>query len=159
MLDADPGGRRIAPPSRAEWKPERVPTDAEVLHRGCGQPGPQAGPRSCCSAPAPPASSGKATRNPVLVAAANQVRDSLRGPLGTLLNVGRRLDDEDVDPPPAAAYAPGPPRTPFNAHDHRRTAASPSARRSLEAVKDIKNAMGATVNDVVMAVCAGGLRT
>ena len=29
---------------------------------------------------------------------------------------------------------------------------------SLDAVKAVKNALGATVNDVVMAVCAGGLR-
>ena len=32
---------------------------------------------------------GRATRNPVLVAAANQVRDGLRGPLGAVLNIGR----------------------------------------------------------------------
>jgi WS/DGAT/MGAT family acyltransferase len=50
------------------------------------------------------------------------------------------------------------PPTPFNAPitPHRRF-----AFRSvpLDAVKGVKNALGATVNDVVMAVCAGGLRT
>ena len=50
------------------------------------------------------------------------------------------------------------PRTPFNG---RITAHRKFAFRSteLDRVKDIKNALGATVNDVVMAACAGGLRT
>ena len=42
--------------------------------------------------------------------------------------------------------------------DHRRTAASPCARRPLEDIKRIKDATGGTVNDVVMAICAGALR-
>ena len=50
------------------------------------------------------------------------------------------------------------PRTPFNAPitSHRRFA---FRSVSLTSVKDIKNACGATLNDVVMAACAGGLRT
>jgi WS/DGAT/MGAT family acyltransferase len=50
-----------------------------------------------------------------------------------------------------------PPRTPFNRPitPHRRLAIGSA---SLEDVRTIKNAFGATVNDVVMAVCAGGLR-
>lgn len=39
---------------------------------------------------------------------------------------------------------------------HRRVALS---SQSLDEVKAIKNAFGVTVNDVVMAICAGGLRT
>ena len=51
-----------------------------------------------------------------------------------------------------------PPRTPFNGKitPHRKLAIGSA---SLPAVKAIKSAFGATVNDVVMAVCAGGLRT
>ena len=49
------------------------------------------------------------------------------------------------------------PRTPFNKSitAHRRYAFRSTA---LDNVKAIKNATGATVNDVVMAICAGGLR-
>ncbi len=73
-----------------------------------------------------------------------------------MLNVGRSRDEsvEAVGPLPNLS----PPRTPFNATitAHRRF-----AFRSvpLQTIKDIKGALGATVNDVVMAVCAGGLRT
>jgi WS/DGAT/MGAT family acyltransferase len=98
---------------------------------------------------------GRTTRNPVMVAAANQVRDGLRGPLGALLNIGRTRapEGESTGPLPAS----GAPRTPFNAAitAHRRFAYRST---SLDAVKGVKNALGATVNDVVMAVCAGGLR-
>ena len=88
--------------------------------------------------------------------AANQVRDGLRGPLGAVLNLGRERspEGETVGPLPTGAA----PRTPFNAAitAHRRFAFRST---SLELVKDVKNALGATVNDVVMAACAGGLRT
>src|SRR3712207_9531813 len=49
------------------------------------------------------------------------------------------------------------PRTPFNRPitPHRRLALRST---SLQATKDIKTALGATVNDVVMAACAGALR-
>jgi hypothetical protein len=73
---------------------------------------------------------------------------------GVVRSVGGDGEGEVVGPLPTA----GAPRTPFNAtiSPHRRF-----AFRSvpLSLVKDIKNALGATVNDVVMAVCAGGLRT
>jgi diacylglycerol O-acyltransferase / wax synthase len=99
---------------------------------------------------------GTATRNPALVAAANQVRGSLRGPLGTLLNLGRDRGEERDVPPPLPSVRP--PRTPFNDKitPHRRLAIGSA---SLPTVKAIKSAFGVTVNDVVMAVCAGGLRT
>ncbi|MEJ7583914.1 MAG: wax ester/triacylglycerol synthase domain-containing protein, partial [Acidimicrobiales bacterium] len=90
------------------------------------------------------------------VAAANQIRGSLRGPLGAVLNIGRRREAErDTLPPLPTLRAP---RTPFNA---RITAHRKFAFRStpLSRVKEIKTALGATVNDVVMAACAGGLRT
>src|SRR5205085_11294074 len=91
------------------------------------------------------------------IAAADQIRGSLRGPLGSLLNIGRNRDDEP-DAPPAAMPSLRAPRTSFNATitPHRRFAYRST---HLEAVKAVKTALGATVNDVVMAVCAGGLRT
>ena len=99
---------------------------------------------------------GRATRNPVLVAAANQVRASLRGPLGAVLNIGRARDDEGgaLGPLPVAHAA----THTVQRADHP----APALRLPVDAaraVKDVKNALGATVNDVVMAVCAGGLRT
>src|SRR5581483_2658268 len=50
-----------------------------------------------------------------------------------------------------------PPRTPFNGRvsAHRRYA---FGRLSLEDVKNIKTHYGCTVNDVVVAICAGAVR-
>ena len=50
------------------------------------------------------------------------------------------------------------PRTPFNRPigPHRKLAVGSA---SLDTAKAIKNTYGTTVNDVVLAVCAGGLRT
>jgi WS/DGAT/MGAT family acyltransferase len=98
---------------------------------------------------------GKATRNPALVAAANQVRGTLRGPLGTVLNLGRDRGEER-DPPPTLPSV-RPPRTPFNQPitPHRKLAIGSA---SLDDVRLVKSAFGVTVNDVVMAVCTAGLR-
>ena len=128
MLDADPEGDPATTPRRDEWTPERVPSATARCLAGAALaawPASRAG--RCCSAPAPPASSAQATRNPVLVAAANQVRASLRGPLGAVLNVGR-----DAGRPRARRSARC--RTGCAPHavqraDHRRTGASPSGRR------------------------------
>jgi diacylglycerol O-acyltransferase len=154
MLDADPAGDPIEPPEH-EWVPEPLPSDGTMVLRGLGglvrKPG-----RAALLSVRAVREVGRATRNPALVAAANQVRSGLRGPVGAVLNVGRHRDDavEAVGPLPSLA----PPRTPFNApiSPHRRF-----AFRSvpLQTIKDVKGALGATVNDVVMAVCAGGLRT
>ncbi|HEV3227394.1 MAG TPA: wax ester/triacylglycerol synthase family O-acyltransferase [Acidimicrobiales bacterium] len=154
MLDENPGGDAIDEPAEA-WSPEPPPTDAEVLARAGAnlvrKPG-----RAILLGTRTIRDFGRSTRNPALVAAANQVRNSLRGPIGSLLNLGReRTPETDVKGPLPSLSAP---RTPFNASitAHRRFAYRST---SLQAVKDIKNAVGATVNDVVMAVCAGGLRT
>lgn len=154
MLDDHPTGDDLPVPED-EWRPAPVPTDAEVLARAVPsllrKPG-----RAIVLSARTVRELGRATRNPVMVAAANQVRGSLRGPLGALLNLGRQRDPEAqiVGPLPSLA----PPPTPFNATitAHRRFAFRSA---SLDTVKAVKNAFGATVNDVVMAVCAGGLRT
>jgi len=153
MLDADPAGDPIPPPEE-EWQPEPEPSDAEVLRKAAGsivrKPA-----RAIVLGTQTVREVGKATRNPVLVRAADQVRSGLRGPLGAVLNIGRERNPEAeaVGPLPTSA-----PRTPLNAKisPHRRFAFRSAA---LSDIKAIKNALGATVNDVVMAVCAGGLRT
>jgi WS/DGAT/MGAT family acyltransferase len=152
MLDSDPAGDPVEAPDE-EWRPEPVPTDAEVLLRASGslvrKPG-----RALVLGTRTVRDLGRATRNPVVVAAANQVRSGLRGPVGAVLNIGRERvpEGEAVGPLPGSA-----PRTPFNAPitPNRRFAFRST---SLSAVKGVKNALGATVNDVVMAICAGGLR-
>jgi WS/DGAT/MGAT family acyltransferase len=153
MLDTTPDAERQAAPERP-WRGEAKPTDPEILLRAAAnlvrKPG-----RALLLTARAAREIGKATRNPALVAIANAWRDSLRGPLGSVLNIGRRRDEERDPPPPVPTLRA--PRTPFN---HAITPHRKFALRStpLDGVKQIKNALGATVNDVVMAVCAGGLR-
>src|SRR3954469_2158990 len=70
------------------------------------------------------------------------------------LNLRRRNRRPDVQPPPPPFAAP---RTSLNTSitGHRRFG---TAQVSLDDIKMIKNALGGTVNDVVLAVCAGALR-
>ncbi len=70
------------------------------------------------------------------------------------LNLRLRNSQPGVEPPPAPFAAP---RTSLNAPitAHRRYA---MADMSLGDVKRVKNAFGCTVNDVVIALCAGALR-
>jgi len=153
MLDADPEGDPIEPPDE-DWHAEPVPSDSAVLLKAASslvrKPA-----RGLVLGAQTVRQFGQATRNPALVAAADQLRASLRGPLGTILNIGRKREPgaEAVGPLPRSA-----PHTPLNARisPHRRFAFRSA---SLSDIKAIKNALGATVNDVVMAVCAGGLRT
>src|SRR5687767_13661802 len=92
MLDESPEGDEIPPPEH-EWKPERVPTDLEVLQRAALSLARKPG-RGILLTARTLRELGTATRNPFVVAAANQIRGSLRGPLGALLNVGRNRDTE-----------------------------------------------------------------
>src|SRR3954452_25087507 len=154
MLDDTPEPPDVPAP-QAPWRGERVPSDLEMLV-GATLGLPRKPARAVLLSARTVRELGRATRNPALVAAANQVRGGLRGPVGAVLNVGRarQPDAEALGPLPPLS----PPRTPFNATigPHRRF-----AFRSvpLQDIKDIKTKLGATVNDVVMAVCAGGLRT
>ena len=163
MLDADPEGNEIGATDAAVEAvrespdlPSRhgLPSDVEMVGRAAVSLARKPG-RALLLGVSTARSIGSATRNPALVAAANQVRGGLRGPLGAVLNLGRSRDDvgSAIGPLPSRA-----PDTPFNAiiSSHRRL-----ALRSLPLadVKEVKSALGATVNDVVMAMCAGGLRT
>ncbi len=154
MLDDSPDPDHTADDAAPPWTPDRAKTDAEVLAQASlgllKKPG-----RALVLGARTVRDVGQATRNPVLVAAAGQVRNNLRGPLGTVLNIGRDRGPEGriAGPLPKSMG----PATPFNATitAHRRFAFRST---SLSSVKDVKRAMGATVNDVVMAMCAGGLR-
>jgi diacylglycerol O-acyltransferase / wax synthase len=154
MLDQSPEGDYVKPPAKP-WRPERVPTDLEILNRAAFNLASKPA-RAILLMARTAAEVGNATRNPVLLAAADRVRAGLHGPLGTLLNLGRRREEERDRS--AARTSLRPPRTPFNAPitAHRRFAFGSA---SLDTVKQIKSELGVTVNDVVMAVCAGGLRT
>jgi WS/DGAT/MGAT family acyltransferase len=153
MLDTEPDADRATPVD--EWRPESKPADLELLARATlgliRKPA-----RAAMLAARTTEELGRASRNPALVSAARQVRSGLRGPVGRVANLGRDRG-VDRDPPPALPSM-RPPRTPFNRPitPHRRLAIGTA---SLEDIKAIKNAYGVTVNDVVMAVCAAGLRT
>lgn len=155
MLDASPEGDDIPPPPPAT-DPEPLPTDAEMLAAAANSLARKPG-RMLVLSSRTVRAFGETTNNPILTAAGRQLRSQLRGPLGAVLNIGRRREQEideasDARPLPGAA-----PRVSFNGSiTPHRSFAFRSVQ--LETIKDIKNALGATVNDVVMAVCAGGLR-
>src|SRR4051812_32360119 len=79
---------------------------------------------------------------------------TLRRTTETALRTRQRNRQPDVDPPPGFFAAP---RTSFNCAltPHRDFAFT---SLSLTDVKDVKNALGVSVNDVVLALCAGSLR-
>jgi WS/DGAT/MGAT family acyltransferase len=80
---------------------------------------------------------------------------TVRRTLGTTLQLRQRSRQPDVTPVPGLFSAP---RTSFNAAlTARRSFAMASV--SLTDVKMVKNAFGVTVNDIVLAVCSGALRS
>src|SRR4051812_45002694 len=96
MLD-DRADAADVPPPAAPWRPESVPSDLQLLYRGtlglARKPA-----RGILLGARTTRAVGQATRNPVLVRSADRVLRSLRGPLGTVLNLGRSRA-EDRDPP------------------------------------------------------------
>jgi WS/DGAT/MGAT family acyltransferase len=135
LLDLDPGGREL--PAAKPFRPERRPGPAML---------------------AALAAARLAWRPVQTVHVANQVMRVLPtlGPavgavVGGLLGLGRG-DGAVIPTVPGRA-----PATPFNKPitPHRRV-----AFRSVDlgSVKTVKNAFGVSVNDVVMAMCAGALR-
>jgi WS/DGAT/MGAT family acyltransferase len=95
---------------------------------------------------------GELTRNRGLTGMADLAR-TIPNPIGARVAARRERGLDGPPPPPETAAPP----TPFNAAitPHRRVAIRATA---LDDIKAIKRAAGTTVNDVVMAVCAGALR-
>ncbi len=96
---------------------------------------------------------GEMTRNRGLVGLADLLR-TIPNPVGAAVAQRSSRGDDSVGALPEKTA----PHTVFNGviTPHRRVALRSV---SLSDVKAIKNATGATVNDVVMAACAGGLRS
>jgi diacylglycerol O-acyltransferase len=126
LLDLTPEAAIIPPPD-PEWKPDRVPTDLEMVGYAVNSLARQ------------PLAAIKAVRRTAEMA----------------LNLRRRNRQPNVNAPPAPFQAP---KTFFNTTitAHRRFV---TTEVSLDDVKLIKNALGGTVNDVVLATCAGALRS
>lgn len=141
----EPAANTILPPG------ERVPSPAQVLGRafigtiGKPQKFVRLQVRTLRAV-------GEMTRNRGLTGLADLIR-TVPNPAGAFV-ASRRHRDDDA---PATLPETNAPATPFNGAitSHRRVALR-SIR--LEDVKAIKNVTGATVNDVVMAACAGGIR-
>ena len=142
LLDLSPEGRELpeAPPAT----PERKPGDLELLARGVlGVP-----------------------RYPLrllrsLPTAVPNIEDTPfstlpgAGTVGRLGGLARRIVGGDGRIPDRRQLVA--PRTSFNGRisPHRRFA---FGRLDLDEVKDVKNAHGCTVNDVVVSICAGAVR-
>jgi WS/DGAT/MGAT family acyltransferase len=141
LLDLTPEPRKIDPPRRG-WRPEPEPTQLEMLARTAW--GMLGAPR-------------KVWR---LQRQAIRYLPELARSLGFKGFPGQSIIDRVLRrrPTPMMSEAPTTaPRMSFNGRitPHRRFA---FGSISLEDVKEIKNKLGVTVNDVVMAICAGALR-
>ena len=126
LLDLSPEPAEIPPPEE-EWKPDREPSDLELVGYALSSLARQ------------PLAAVKATRRTVEAA----------------FRVARRNRQPDVDAPPAPFSAP---HAPINgAITPRRSFGM--AEIQLDDVKAVRRALGGTVNDIVLAVCAGALRS
>ena len=125
LLDLEPEPAPVPPPDEP-WKPDRIPSDFEMLGWALNSLSRQ------------PLAAVKATRRTV----------------EAMLRVRRRNRQPDVTAPPAPFTAP---RTSINGPitPHRSFGMS---EVSLDDVKALRKAFGGTVNDVVLALCAGALR-
>ena len=137
-------------PETVEWHGERVPTDAELLQRTAKHllTNPVKGMRLSLRMVR---SIAEAAGIDSVQSVATQARNNLRTLAG-----GDAGDDDDHAQRVAIPLSPAPP-TPWNKRitAHRRFAMRSTA---LEIIKQLKNAMGCSVNDIVMAICTGALR-
>ena len=135
------------PRPRRPWRARPLPSDLQMWLRGVA--GAVAAAAAGAGVPAP------AARDAAGLGPLPRPLGAVRAD-GDAAAVGGRLATATTAAcwPGRRRYAP---RTSFNRPitPHRRWAYGTS---SLSAVKEIKNAFGVTVNDVVMAACAGGLR-
>jgi diacylglycerol O-acyltransferase / wax synthase len=147
LLDLSPEGREVPPP-QAGRHPQRVPSDLSLLARGLiGLP--RQAVRAANAAPTAlrhiDALPGVSAIPGVRFArrAGNRLAELLPGPLG----------DSDLLETPAGRA----PRTRFSGpiSAHRRLAIG---SLPLDTIKAIKNELGVTLNDVVVALCASMMR-
>ncbi|GAA4870439.1 WS/DGAT/MGAT family O-acyltransferase [Actinomycetospora straminea] len=151
MLEDSPDAGRPAEAGR--WRAETPPSTAEVLARAAVN-GVRRPARGLLLAARAGQKLARASRSPAAIDLADKVRGTLRGPLGSVLNAGRSRDDDGRLPrlPPLVA-----PRTPFN-HPISRYRRFAHRSLPLAEVKAVGKQAGATINDVVVALCGGGLR-
>ena len=135
LLDMSPEGTEIPRPDE-EWAPDSEPGAVELVARGGAGllRRPQAGVRLATRA----------------VPAIGAITRNFNVPLPGVKR--KTYPDEPMSAPSSTA-----PQTPFNGPitPHRRFA---FGKLPLKKVKKVKDKHGATVNDVVMALCAGALR-
>ena len=142
LFDTSPGGR-VLPPAPPHH-PERRPGQAALLARGIGA----AAKQSVSGAVGAGRAVQNLDKNPFLSAAPGGER------LGKALT---RVKGREA--PELMAEAPGTaPRTKFNGRVSKRRSFC-MVPLPLEPVRAIKNAQKATVNDVIVAMCAGALRS
>jgi len=154
LFDEQPEGREIAPPDRRR-QTERVPSDVEMLARGIAglplQPlrALRALPQTIANLDALPVVGSL----PVVGRLTHLTTSAVRA-VETVLPVLPTPDGGVLGEQPDVSTVP---RTRFNGRvsAHRRYS---FGSLSLDAIKAVKNAAGVTVNDVVVAICAGGLR-
>ncbi len=146
LLDPSPEGRELPPPP-PEPTGERVPGDLEMLGRGLA------------GLPRQPLRALRALPSTVPNLTDLPGANAFPGgpQLSSALGHARRALGSDEDPSVLEVTTARPPRTSFNGpiSAHRRFALG---SLSLDTVKAIKNQVGVTVNDVVVALCAGALR-
>ena len=146
MLDAEPDAPPAVPGPRPA--PEPVPSETDMFLRSVA---------SLLRRPDRTIRLQLRLAQQFAEAARLQGTQELIGAARRVVTGARRRHRTDRDSAPPAPDRPAP-RTSFNAmlSPHRRVAfrAVPMSR-----IKEIKNAAGATVNDVVMATCAGALRS
>jgi diacylglycerol O-acyltransferase len=139
LLDLEPEPREV--PAEEEWHPEMPPGQWEML----------AG--AAVRAAVHPLRTAGALLRAVPNLDALPIVARLPG-IGLVAGTGRiAARTGDVPPPPSLSV----PRTPFNGPvtAHRRVA---FGSLPLEDVKKVRRALGVSVNDVVMALCASALR-
>jgi diacylglycerol O-acyltransferase / wax synthase len=144
LLDQSPEGREIPPAKREAG--ERVPSDVSMLARGIA------------GLPRQPWRALKAVPGAVPNLTDLPGANAFPGVPTLSKGIARaRVMLGDDSPQVLEATTARPPRTPFNGpiSPHRRFS---FGSLSLETVKRIKSETGATVNDVVVAMCAGAVR-
>jgi WS/DGAT/MGAT family acyltransferase len=141
LLDVTPEPRTVDPPRRP-WRPEPQPSQLEMLARGSW---------AVMGTPRKGFRLGRQAIRHLPALAATLGLGELPGSSLLSRALGRK-----PDPMLSEAASPAP-RTSFNDSitPHRRFA---FGSLGLDDVKEIKNAFGVTVNDVVLALCSGALR-